>query len=155
MKHLKKFESNSGRFFDESDIKEIKSYFQDIQDEIGISVRVQPTTDITWQTQINTSLFGKSSVDTIDVVIFVDAFIRKKMKLGRNPQTGFILSMVNNFDEELIDLYEILSNFYKLLSISLKQVSNNPDYTIINNHAEYFIGDITNGKPIIIKILRR
>lgn len=152
MRHLKKF--NSGRFFDESDFKEIKSYFQDIQDEMGISVRVQP--DVTWQTELNTSLFGKSSVDTIDVIIFVDVFIREKMKLGRNPQTGLILSMVNNFDEELIDLYEILSNFYKLLSISLKQVSNNPDYTIINNHAEYFIGDITHGKPIIIRIqLRR
>lgn len=130
MKHLKKFESvDSKKKFEQSDLDEIKSYFQDIQDEIGIKVKI-----------------SHSIGEKINVRISIGEFISKKMRLSRDAQSGLMISMLDNFDKELIDTYENLSNFYKLLSLSLKQVSNNPEYLIKNNIN--FLSD-----PIIINIV--
>ena len=136
MKYLRKFESvDSKKKIEQSDLDEIKSYFQDIEDEIGIKVKISHS--------INPIVGEK-----INVRISIDEFISKKKRLSRDAQSGLMISMLDNFDKELIDTYENLSNFYKLLSLSLKQVSNNPEYLIKNQ--VNFLSD-----PIIINIVLR
>ena len=144
MRHLKKFESvDSKKKIEQSDLDEIKSYFQDIEDEIGIKVKIQ---DAYFNRH---RYFGSHIVgEKINVTISIGEFISKKMRISRHAQSGLMISMLNNFDKELIDTYENLSNFYKLLSLSLKQVSNNPEY-LIENQID-FLSD-----PLIINIVLR
>jgi hypothetical protein len=136
MKYLRKFESvDSKKKFEQSDLDEIKSYFQDIEDEIGIKVKISHSIK---------PIVGEK----INVTISIGEFLNKKMRISRHAQSGLMISMLDNFDKELIDTYENLSNFYKLLSLSLKQVSNNPEYLIKNQ--VNFLSD-----PIIINIVLR
>lgn len=128
MKHLKKFES-SGRIV-QSNLEQIKSYFQDIEDEFDIKIKF----DIS-------PFMGNNSCR---MSIPIDNFVRGSLSLKRNI-TGVVYS--DNFGEKLKDTFSQMSKFYEMLEISTNQLLNDSDFTIV---AEYPIRD--NNIVFLIKI---
>jgi len=118
MRHLKKFESKNQ--FEESDINQLKSYFQDIEDEFGFGMEF---------TNLR-SVHGDQCLIRFDST---SSFF-KNLKLYRNPQTGEIVSLSERYEEELCETFSNLSKFFELLEKSVRQLSNDTDFIISREH---------------------
>ena len=129
MRHLKKFESN-GRFV-QSNLEQIKSYFQDIEDEFDIKIK-----------------FEVRSSNHVKMVLPIDNFVRRNLNVFRDSNDGCIYS--NNFDNKLLDTFSQLSKFYELLCVSINQLLNDSNFEVMSKYPimqDSNIGDII----IIIK----
>lgn len=113
MKYLRKFESN-GRFV-QSNLEQIKSYFQDIGDEFDIKIK-----------------FEVRSSNHVKMVLPIDNFVRRNLNVFRDSNDGRIYS--NNFDKKLLDTFSQLSKFYELLCVSINQLLNDSDFEIISEY---------------------
>lgn len=121
MRHLKKFES-SGRIV-QSNLEQIKSYFQDIEDEFGIKIRFE--------------LGPRKAINNFEIEYYarmfipIDDFFRGTLSLKRDID-GSIYS--ENFGEKLKDTFNQISKFYEMLSISTNQLLNDSDFTIVTDY---------------------
>lgn len=129
MKHLKKFESN-GRFV-QSNLEQIKSYFQDIEDEFDIKIK-----------------FEVGSSNNVKMILPISNFIKSNLNFVRDSIDGRIYS--TNFGNKLLDTFSQLSKFYELLCVSINQLLNDSDFEVMSKYPimqDSNIGDII----IIIK----
>jgi len=117
MKHLKKFESvDSKNQFEKSDINQLKSYFQDIEDEFGFGMEFDN--------------FGT----LINIRFDLTSSFFKNLKLYRDQRTGEIGSLSERYEEELCESFSNLSKFFELLEKSVRQLSNDTDFIISREH---------------------
>ena len=114
MKHLKKFESKNQ--FEESDIDQLKSYFQDIEDEFGFGMEFDN--------------FGT----LINIRFDLTSSFFKNLKLYRDQRTGKTVSLSERYEEELCESFSNLSKFFELLEKSVRQLSNDTDFIISREH---------------------
>jgi len=114
MRHLKKFESKNQ--FEESDIDQLKSYFQDIEDEFGFGMEFDN--------------FGT----LINIRFDLTSSFFKNLKLYRDQRTGEIGSLSERYEEELCESFSNLSKFFELLEKSVRQLSNDTDFIISREH---------------------
>lgn len=116
MRHLKKFES-SGRIV-QSNLEQIKSYFQDIEDEFGIKIR--------FELGPRKAINNFYSLSYVRMFIPIDDIVRGTLSLKS------IYS--ENFGEKLKDTFNQMSNFYEMLEISTNQLLNDSDFTIVTDY---------------------
>ena len=114
MRHLKKFESKNQ--FEKSDINQLKSYFQDIEDEFGFGMEFDN--------------FGT----LINIRFDLTSSFFKNLKLYRDQRTGEIGSLSERYEEELCESFSNLSKFFELLEKSVRQLSNDTDFIISREH---------------------
>jgi hypothetical protein len=114
MRHLKKFESKNQ--FEKSDIDQLKSYFQDIEDEFGFGMEFDN--------------FGT----LINIRFDLTSSFFKNLKLYRDQRTGKTVSLSERYEEELCESFSNLSKFFELLEKSVRQLSNDTDFIISREH---------------------
>jgi len=114
MRHLKKFESKNQ--FEKSDINQLKSYFQDIEDEFGFGMEFDN--------------FGT----LINIRFDLTSSFFKNLKLYRDQRTGKTVSLSERYEEELCESFSNLSKFFELLEKSVRQLSNDTDFIISREH---------------------
>jgi hypothetical protein len=106
MKHLKKFESKNQ--FEESDINQLKSYFQDIEDEFGFGMEFD-----NFGTLINIRFDALRDERKLTSSFF------KNLKLYRDQRTGKTVSLSERYEEELCESFSNLSKFFEFLEKSV------------------------------------
>jgi hypothetical protein len=114
MRHLKKFESKNQ--FEKSDINQLKSYFQDIEDEFGFGMEFDN--------------FGT----LINIRFDLTSSFFKNLKLYRDQRTDKTVSLSERYEEELCESFSNLSKFFELLEKSVRQLSNDTDFIISREH---------------------
>ena len=118
MRHLKKFESRNQ--FEKSDINQLKSYFQDIEDEFGFGMEFDN--------------FGTSINIRAPFRFDLTSSFFKNLKLYRDQRTGKTVSLSERYEEELCESFSNLSKFFELLEKSVRQLSNDTDFIISREH---------------------